>query len=339
MTGQIVATIRRYNEATDAALPWLDNTRATAINTCNRWGIVTYIHSKVMTSPDRLLAPEAGAAMHRFFAAWNAYDDSLPLHHVFKPDELAQMHEAAEASGDPKLSFAMEALYLSSYCDSAADNKRTLVNMENACRKWADFQTGRAHKVLAVEVKFRYVLTLEYQEGCTTLRRHDLVYCGAIDAVCENAQGAQFPIDYKTTSRINDAYDAQWHLNPQLTGYWLYLKLLEHEDGVCVAPYAGLEAILLPVPRESRLPVHTRDLYDRTDNEIDVFNQYVFEAMDVWTANGDTPWAAAPNPISCNRYFRPCSMLPFCRLANDEERKDVFMNEMVTHEWNPLNEH
>jgi hypothetical protein len=38
---------------------------------------------------------------------------------------------------------------------------------------------------------------------------------------------------------------------------------------------------------------------------------------------------------SCNRYFRPCSLIPFCYGDDDEQRQ--FLEEMVDDEWSPLN--
>jgi hypothetical protein len=39
---------------------------------------------------------------------------------------------------------------------------------------------------------------------------------------------------------------------------------------------------------------------------------------------------------SCNRYFRPCSLIPFC--ASDREEQERIIAEMVTDEWSPLDD-
>jgi hypothetical protein len=47
------------------------------------------------------------------------------------------------------------------------------------------------------------------------------------------------------------------------------------------------------------------------------------------------PIGAPKYTHSCNRYFRPCSLIPFCYGDDDEQR--AIMEEMVTDEWSPLN--
>ena len=37
---------------------------------------------------------------------------------------------------------------------------------------------------------------------------------------------------------------------------------------------------------------------------------------------------------SCNRYFRPCSFVPYC--ASDNDEKSRIIEEMETDEWSPL---
>jgi hypothetical protein len=48
------------------------------------------------------------------------------------------------------------------------------------------------------------------------------------------------------------------------------------------------------------------------------------------------PMTAPKHTHSCNRYFRPCSMIPFC--ASDEQEQRDILEQMVTEEWSPLTE-
>jgi hypothetical protein len=46
------------------------------------------------------------------------------------------------------------------------------------------------------------------------------------------------------------------------------------------------------------------------------------------------PYDAPKYTHSCNRYFRPCSFIPFCD-ADDEEQRTI-VREMEDDEWSPL---
>jgi hypothetical protein len=48
---------------------WLDHTRATAIHTCPRWGIVRNMHGKSLEVEGRQVPLECGNALHQSFAA------------------------------------------------------------------------------------------------------------------------------------------------------------------------------------------------------------------------------------------------------------------------------
>jgi hypothetical protein len=55
---------------------WLDHTRATAIHTCPRWGIVRNMHGKSLEVEGRQIPLECGNALHQAFAAhrlWQLY--------------------------------------------------------------------------------------------------------------------------------------------------------------------------------------------------------------------------------------------------------------------------
>jgi len=54
---------------------------------------------------------------------------------------------------------------------------------------------------------------------------------------------------------------------------------------------------------------------------------------DQWNNPYDTPRYTH----SCNRYFRPCSFIPFCDTTR-EDQETLVREIMVTEEWSPLHE-
>ena len=180
-------------KTTDFTLPWYDFTTLNAIETCNRWGLVTYRKNKAMREPTRRLALEAGNAMHQFFAAWNVYEKPALRDKLFGDKGQLDIFMSTAEQAEPaqrRLTFALEVLNASGFYDDPNDRRRTLANLEASCIYWSEMQTGQ-YEIVDVEVPFD--ITIELRCKIRSLEsynpEHVLRYVGRIDAIAQNKTG------------------------------------------------------------------------------------------------------------------------------------------------------
>jgi hypothetical protein len=93
----------------------------------------------------------------------------------------------------------------------------------------------------------------------------------------------------------------------------------------------------IPLPRSYDFGGIVNEFVTRTDQDFAHWFQWFWHTTRIYEQHKDDPNNAPRYTHSCNRYFRPCSFIPYCA-ATDEERAQIF-DEMVDDEWNPLLEH
>lgn len=310
-------------KTTDFSLPWYDFSTLAALHKCPRKGVIQYSYNKHM--PDRVpsQALSAGTAMHKFFAAWNGFNNPALLK-SFDKQTVDNMYAAASLAMEPqqRLNFAMEVF--NDYVERDLDKKRSLANLQRSARYWADMQT---HNWTIIAVEQNFDITIEFDD-------FNIRYVGLIDAIAMTKNGTIFSVEYKTTSRITDVYHAQWLVSPQLTGYNLALKAIYGSDNV--ANYSVLEAITIPVPAKPGIaPIHMREQFKRAQPQFDIFEKWVYDGVLKHHNNYYQPWLASPQATACIDYNHVCQFMEFCCME-EEDREFVFNNEMVVQEWNPI---
>lgn len=356
----------RWATPEDALLPTYDNVKLQAVNTCPVWGVLRYQMHKRMPMGDgtgRALALECGSAMHDVFA-WVRLC-TLKLHsghaaydfhgrRVFGPERWEILQESIVA-GDPVdqcKSGAIAILDTSGYYDDPRDKRRTLANMEECAYHYIDkwdwdhpvWQRDKADPSsdCGIEIPFDLVIRITTfdQSGHTSTGMQlfydgptkEVRFTGKIDGIHDHGRLGVRIHENKSSSRLSEAWHQSFHTTSQVTGYILagrtFTRLPIRE---CVV--LGLQ---VPLPKKYEFGGYLRDVFKRDDYHIERWLHWFAHSIDMYDKWRDNPIGAPQYTHSCNRYFRPCSMIPFCASSPDEQRE--MFNDMEHDEWSPLHE-
>ncbi len=329
----------------DKHLPTYDHTALSAVNTCPTWGILRYIKHKRMPNMSRAMALEAGAAAHEIFAAVRLYQ----LYYTQDEKELATK-EAYRIFGESRaksifdvvsdtattrtnlINFGLEALYTCGFEDEINDRNRTVTNISEAAIIYMDRWDLERYPIWispngysGIEVPIDLTVTIELNDGGTLLFR----YTGKADGIHHNKDKVIIQ-ENKTGARIDDAWLAQWQLSHQITGYCIGVSTITNSE--CN------DALVLGM----RIP-SGRDIAGAVRIESVRRGENFYENWIEWLAHTVLLIEEFNDPIhlpmythSCNRYFRPCTNVPFC-YADNEEREQIY-SEMEIDKWSPLND-
>ena len=338
----------------DAHLPAYDNTKLQAINTCPTWGTVRYsLHKVTGEASGRAMPLEMGSAAHELFAAVRLWQLGKYQNH----EELFQYHGprlfgsvrfdsmlAAIGDGDDRaksLDFCLTALETSGFYDDPRDKRRTYSNLEEACIAYVDRWNWHNRPVwirdvndnqsdIGVEIPFDTVLTYEVEVD-NKLEQIEMRYIGKADGV-HLRDGVVFLHENKTAGRIDDAWQMSFMMSSQITGYMLALSV---HTGASITTGEVL-GMTVPLPRTMeyggivRVPVTRYNQHFKS-----WFHWFLTTALLGEQFKAD-PINAPRYTHSCSRYFRPCSLLPFC--DSEEEEQKLMLSEMPENEWSPLHE-
>lgn len=338
----------RLSTDADKHLDWIDFTKGSAINTCPTWGLVRYVKGKTPTAEGRNLALEAGSVCHEVFAAAryaSLFEGNLGdfakerCEGHFGAARFSQMYacyrvdEGLEAR---RQNFALEALHTSGYYDDPRDKRRTLQNIEDACRAYLqnynyDVWTPLVDKdngFIGIEVPFD--LAIEHANG-------RFRFVGKIDAVVDNKSTGEIEVhENKTGARINDAWAMSFHMSHQVTGYIqacnYIIPTLRHGDSIRSAVVHGLQ---LPLPRNVEIGGLVAERVTRTDENFERWIRWLLDTQATIDKYKDDIYSAPQYTHSCNRYFQPCMLIPFCTISR-EEQEEMFSQEFRSDIWNPL---
>ena len=274
----------------------------------------------------RALALEAGEAMHQFFAAMRVWQlhkmQKLPDHamtagvRLFGEDRWKSIWKnAMKLSGDIDQigQLAVDILNTSGYFDDPKDTTRTLANMQTAAvvyaretypylHAWpiwtADLKSP--HKPIGIEQVFDCVL--EYTDG------YRLRFIGTLDGIlCNTSKGNRITMaDNKTASRMDKGWIESQKMRHQYTGYMacgmaIFGIEMWHARvyGCKLKPmYRGEDVHIEPI---KRTPDDVQHWANWVRRQVEIFDEYHID------------WEHAERRThSCNRYFRPCALIPFC---------------------------
>jgi hypothetical protein len=339
----------------DAHLETYDHTKLSAVNTCPTYGIVRYQMHRKMPGEGRAMALEAGTAMHQVFAfvrlvsIMNQMDDEdkpaefvngLWRHHgarLFGAERLEQIHDQIKDSEDVAdmcKRGAVAVLDTSGFYDDPRDKRRTLSNMEECAyayiNRWRwdhpvwmrDVADPTAD--VGIEIPFDLVVSISGD------RQLQFRLTGRIDGIHWDALRRLTIHDNKTASRLGDAWTMAQQTNHQYTGYCVAASVFaQHPVNNC-----DVLGLAIPLPRTYDFGGFIREPMSRHPYHIDRWVQWLVHTISLTRAYENDPIGAPKYTHSCNRYFRPCSLIPFCYADDDEQRQ--ILQEMVHDEWSPL---
>lgn len=339
----------------DWHLPTYDYTKLSAINTCVTWGILRYDMHKKMPGQGRALALELGSAMHEIFAFIRlvtlleqleerdrdkTFTDQVWMYHgtrLFGIERLTQIQDAiGEASDviDVCKRGAISLLDTSGYYDDPRDKRRTLSNAEECAYAyinrwrwdhpvWMRDDTDPTSDV-GIEIPF------DLHVRITGMEQIMFRFTGRIDGIHYDALNRLTVHDNKTASRLGDAWTQAQAVSHQFTGYCVAASVFT-QDVVSRCDVLGLA---IPLPRSYDYGGFAREALGRETHHLQRWIAWLHHSVSMCMLYAGDPYAAPKYTHSCNRYFRPCSMIPFC-YGDDEEQK-LIVSEMETDEWSPL---
>lgn len=248
----------------------------------------------------------------------------------------AAIAECAGATDDrselQQLGFAI--LHSSGYYDDPGDNIRTLGNMEMAIivyvdellpkmENWPIWVADPRDPSAAVGIEQVFDVMLSYNDGRL------IRFIGTIDGLILDEYRQQLPTldENKTASRLDDGWINSFDMSNQVTGYLACASKVfgfpiwhSRVTGLKIKPTGKGEDIY--VKRVSRTPSTILHWGAWVRHTVDVFETY------------ENDWENAPRYThSCNRYFRPCSLLPFC--ADTPDGRVEQFDQMVPNEGSP----
>ena len=343
----------------DAHLPTYDNTKLVAYNTCPTWGIMTYAMHKKMPGAGRAMPLECGSVMHEMFS-WVrlcsleeqitnplACVAAIQFHGIrlFGAERLATILDQTQGiknKVDRCKAGAIAVLETSGYYDDPTDKKRTLTNMIECALAYIDKWKWDAPVWMrdvdnpcgdvGIEIPFDIVVSIFTDKSDDeNLYHKQFRYTGKIDGIRIH-NGVITLEENKTAARLNDAWSMGFAMASQVTGYCIAASVFTGEQ-VRNADVMGLS---IPLPKSYDYGGIVREPVSRQDYHFKQWVTWALHTIDGYDTNEGNPYDAPKYTHSCSRYFRPCSLLPFC----DSERSDqeITVNEMVTEEWSPLHE-
>jgi len=259
-------------------------------------------------------------------------------------------------------STALEALYTSGFHDDPFDSRRTVANLEEASIEYVDRWPLAKHPIwvrdiqdptsnVGIEVPFELVLTfqlstpkasgvsppVEYPYTRVTVGEPEVWvweqsyrFIGRMDGL-HLFSGRHLEVqENKTAARLNDGWKMSFEMSHQVTGYmiaasiWLQAQV-EH------ATVIGLQ---IPQPKRSPESGLVRLPLTRRPHQFADFFRWFYDTVQVWEKYRENIFDAPQFTHSCNRYFRPCNMIPFC--VGDMDEKQQILTEMEPYEWSPI---
>lgn len=325
----------QFELTTDKSLPMYSHSIMNAIATCPTYGMVTYVANRVFSNASRAMPLEAGAAAHETFAAarvWQLLQQGLMDHadvhgeRLFSEDRYESMRSAATDAGSDKrnamLRFCLEAFYTSGFYDDPADNRRTFTNIEEALIAYLDrfnfdrnvWVADKSNPLAPVGIEVPLDVTVSFDDAL----RVRLI--GTADGL--HWRGDELVLDEnKTASRLNEAWIESFQTSHQITGY---LLMLSTTLGVHVRR-AAVHGMAIPLPRSYDVGGLVTEHVSRNDTQIRDYLEWVLNIVQTVELYKSNPLAAPKHTGACNKYFRPCSLIPLCA-SPSEERAEMFVD-------------
>jgi len=198
--------------------------------------------------------------------------------------------------------------------DNPEDSVRTMENMQLATlayideslpkmENWPIYVEDRnnSRSFIGIEQVFDVVIT--FGDG------KEVRFIGTVDGLVLHAKFNQDPVldENKTAARLDNGWRAKWELAHQVTGYCLAGSVLfgfpivrSRVQGVKIKPTGRGEDVY---PVEPLV---------RTTETFETWGKWLRYTVDLYERYVNNYEDAPRYSHSCNRFFRPCALIPFC---------------------------
>lgn len=297
------------------------------------------------------MALEMGSAAHELFAAVRLWQLREYQKHVeiadfhgprlFGNERYRAMLAAVNRETDPRqqsLDFCLTSLETAGFYDDPRDKRRTYTNLEEACIAYIDRWDWNRTEVwvrdkdnpesdIGIELPFDMVVEYDLEGGVTIAFR----FTGKADGL-HVKNGKVILHENKTASRLDDAWRQSFSMSSQVTGYMLALSLYAGEP----IDEGEVFGLAVPLPRSFDYGGIVREPVSRQGFHFEDWFYWFLTTALIGEQFKDNPHGAPRYTHSCNRYFRPCALIPFCDSAKEEQV--TMLEEMRHDEWSPLHE-
>jgi hypothetical protein len=289
------------------------------------------------------MALECGELMHQVFAAVRVWQ----LSRVQKLDVHAQavgkrIYKSARWNAiwnrcmtqtderDQLLELCFGVLQTSGWKDDDKDQTRTMTNMELASIIYVDEHlpkmenwpiyvedAGNPQSVVGIEQVFDVVLTYEDNK--------EIRYVGTIDGLVTKAATGNYHLDEnKTASRLGEGWRNAFDMRHQITGYCAAsTSVFGFDKPVYRSRVTGLRI----KPMNKGEDIYPFEPIERTWDAIQHWATWVRELAETYERYEGDFEHATRFTHSCNRFFRPCSLLGFC--ADTAEGRQLAFNDLM----------
>lgn len=225
----------------------------------------------------------------------------------------------------------LNVLHTAGWEDSPYDKNRTMANMELASIDYIDerlphmenwpiyVENGRdPHCMVGIEQTFDVVV--EWEDG------YRARYIGTVDGLVLSLP-KNIPVldENKSANRLGDGWRAAFEISHQITGYCAAGSIMfgfpiQHSRVTGVKVGRGEDPYTLePTARDEGFVAH--------------WAKWFYQTAKMYEAYQDNYEDAPRYTHSCSRYFRPCSLIPFC--ADTVEGRRNHWNSMVPNDLSP----
>jgi hypothetical protein len=313
-----------------------------------------YQMHKRMPSTGRAMALECGSAMHEVFAFVRVASLVQQSHATHDRDFVRDRYwfHASRLFGVERADAILSAmngadnddivgaakrgaicvLDTSGFYDDPRDKRRTLANMEEAAFayidrwRWNDRVWVRDPDDPRSDVGIEWPFDMVVELPDKTFR-----HTGRVDGI-HWRDDAIVLHENKTASRLNDAWEMSFATSSQITAYCVAASLYT-QHAVSGADVIGLA---IPLPKSYEFGGLVRTTAMRENHHYSRWLTWLNTTVDMYDKYSYNPYDAPMFTHSCNRYFRPCSLIPFCDSDREEQHRTVA--DMVTDEWSPLDD-
>lgn len=282
--------------------------------------------------------------MHEVFAAvriWQLHHiQKLPGHaketanRIFDAGRWSSAVRAATArdSREQLMELSFEILHTSGFADDDRDKVRTMSNMEicsicyidemlSKMHNWPIYVENKKDPKCVVGIEQHFDVVLEFVDGKL------IRYIGTLDGLVYSLVKKRLVLDEnKTASRLDNAWQESFKLANQVSGYCAastsvfgFPVMEARVTGLRIKAGAGEDVIPLEVKRDINFVFswahwlrHSVELFEKYEKDYENAPRYTH---------------------SCNRYYRPCSLIPFC--ADDPSGRAEQWEQMVPADQSP----
>lgn len=280
-------------------------------------------------------------------------------------DLMYQAFDGDEDENVKMLNFCLRALETSGFHDDPRDKRRTMTNLEEACIAYMDRwqfdhpiwvrDANDPKSDVGIEVPFDVVVEFEYTTGELNDNEEDLAegmgmdpsaflvhekksirFTGKLDGLhLQKDRDGEVILrvgENKTASRIDDAWQESFEMASQITGYNVAASTWTQQPVF----KAYVHGLAIPLPKSYDYGGVIRITVRRTEDQIKRWFAWVLHTVLLCEEFQDNVIEAPQYTHSCNRYFRACSLIPFC--SSEQEIRPEFLQEMNDDEWSPLHD-